>query len=71
MRRHLGCDRVAEEGWAGVSDAGQPDAAGTDAEGFRGAVGFHPAEQRPLAGDPDTQALPILDSASSEVEGRV
>jgi hypothetical protein len=31
---------VAEEGWAGVSDAGQPDAAGTDAEGFGGAVGF-------------------------------
>jgi hypothetical protein len=31
---------VAEEGWAGVSDARQPDAAGTDAEGFRGAIGF-------------------------------
>ena len=35
-----GCDCVAEEGWAGVSDARQPDAAGTDAEGFRGAIGF-------------------------------
>jgi hypothetical protein len=31
---------VAEEGWAGVSDARQPDAARTDAEGFRGAVGL-------------------------------
>jgi hypothetical protein len=29
---------VAEEGWAGVSDAGESDAAGTDAEGFGGAV---------------------------------
>ena len=29
---------MAEEGWAGVSDARQQDAAGTDAEGFRGAV---------------------------------
>jgi hypothetical protein len=44
---------VAEEGWAGVSDAGEPDAAGTDAEGFGGAVGSagadpthpHPSEQ--------------------------
>jgi hypothetical protein len=34
-----GCAGVAEEGWAGVSDAGEPDAAGTDAEGFGGAVG--------------------------------
>ncbi len=24
-----------------------------------------------LAGDPDTRALPILDSAGSEVEGRI
>ena len=30
---------VAEEGWAEASDAGEPDAAGTDAEGFGGAVG--------------------------------
>jgi hypothetical protein len=29
---------MAEEGWGGVSDAGQPDAAGADAEGFAGAV---------------------------------
>ena len=39
MRRHLGCDRVVEEGWGGGSDARQPDAAGMDAEGFGGAVG--------------------------------
>jgi hypothetical protein len=35
-----GCAGVAEEGWEWVSDAGEPNAAGTDAEGFGGAVGF-------------------------------
>ena len=39
MRRHLGCDRVVEEGWGGGSDARQPDAAGMEAEKFGGAVG--------------------------------
>jgi hypothetical protein len=53
------------------SDARQPDAAGTDAGGVGGTVGLGPNEQRPFAGDPDTRALPILDSAGSEVEGRV
>ncbi len=38
VRRHLGCDRVAEEGWAGIQTR-QPDAAGTDAEGVGGALG--------------------------------
>ena len=33
-----GRDRVAEEGWAGVSDAGESGAAGTDAGGVAGAV---------------------------------
>src|SRR6266702_4449133 len=32
------CDRVAEEGWRGVSDAGEPVVAGADAGGFGGAV---------------------------------
>ena len=38
-----GCDRVAEEGWAGVSDADQPDAAGADVEELEG--NFHPSQQ--------------------------
>jgi hypothetical protein len=39
-----GCDRVAEEGWAGVSDVGEPDAAGADAEGV-GEVGLGRVEE--------------------------
>ena len=35
----LRAEHGAPDEWAGVSDAGEPDAAGTDAEGFGGAVG--------------------------------
>src|ERR1039457_4780565 len=35
----LRAEHGAPDEWAGVSDAGEPDAAGTDAEGFAGAVG--------------------------------
>jgi len=34
-----GCDRVAEEGWEGISDAGEPGASREDVEGD-GWVGF-------------------------------
>ena len=34
-----GCNRLAEEGWEGVSDAGEPGASGEDVEGD-GWVGF-------------------------------
>jgi len=60
VRRHLGCGRVAEEGWAGVSDAGQPDAAETDTEGVGGRRAVRAGCECPLiltqagkhAGDP-------------------
>lgn len=34
-----GCARVGEEGWRGVPDAGESDAAGTDVEGSGRALG--------------------------------
>jgi hypothetical protein len=38
-RKRLVGSGVAEEGWAGISGAGEPDSAGTDDEGFGG--GYH------------------------------
>jgi hypothetical protein len=39
VRSHLGCDRVAEEGWAGVSDARQPVPVGPVLRGRLGGRG--------------------------------
>ena len=36
----LRAEHGAPDEWAGVSDASEPDVAGTDDEGFGGAVGF-------------------------------
>src|SRR5580700_1845070 len=48
-----GCDRVAEEGWEGVSDAGEPGASGEDAEGdgWVGYLDFLWCENEPLLND--------------------
>ena len=53
-----GCDRVAEEGWEGVSDAGEPGASGEDAEGdgWVGFSGFSLPRKWPTLVDDETGA---------------